>query len=180
MPRGSLSTPTAYPGRMISGPLKWYTVAETLRVAVDAELTVPVQRSGVVPGAIPWDECDCGMLAVSVAQVYPTETFPDLMTDLTGNCDAPAQSGEIVIQVIRCAPQPEGQDFAPSVAAQDASAQEINRDAYEMILATRQTLCQMQADRDIYAWLWRPLTSQGPSGACVGNELRVFVGLKND
>lgn len=167
---------------MITGPLKWYTVAETLRAAVDAELTLPVERSGVVPGAIPWDECDCGMLAVSVAQVYPTEVFPDLLLDITGNCSAPYQAGEIVIQVIRCAPQPENTStsLAPTVAAQDQSAQEINRDAYEMIRATRIRLCEMEANRDISSWLWRPLTSQGPSGACVGNELRVLVSLTND
>lgn len=162
---------------MISGPLKWYTVAETLRQAIDAELSAPVQRSGVVSGDIAWDECDCGLLAVTVFQIYPSETFPDLLTDISGNCDASHEVAEIIIQVIRCAPQPEGQDFAPSVAALDASAQEVNRDAYEMITAARETLCAMQSDRDIYAFILRPLTSRGGSGACVGNELRVFVGL---
>lgn len=162
---------------MISGPLKWYTVAETLRQAVHAELTVVPQRSGVVPGAIAWDECDCGLLSVSVAQIFPSETFPDLLTEPSGSCDASHEVAEIVIQVVRCAAQPEGQDFAPGVADLDASAQEVLRDAYEMITATRETLCAMESDRDVYAWLLRPLTSQGPSGACVGNELRVFVGL---
>lgn len=162
---------------MILGLLKWYTVAETLRQAVHAELTVKPDRSGVVSGDIAWDECDCGILAVTVEQIYPTETFPDLLTDLEGNCDASVEAAEIVIQVIRCAPQPEGDNLAPSVAALDASAQEINRDAFEMIKAVRETLCTMLEARDIYAFLLRPLTSQGGSGACVGNELRVFVGL---
>lgn len=162
---------------MFSGPLKWYQLAETIRQAINSDLTVPVQRSGVVPGAIAWDECDCGLLAVSVAQIYPTEAFPDLIQTVSGACDATREAAEIVIQVIRCAPQPEGQEMSPSVASLDASAQEILRDAWEIIEAARSVLCQMQADRDILEFLVRPLTSQGPNGACVGNELRVLVGL---
>jgi hypothetical protein len=162
---------------MISGPLKWYTVAETIRQAIETNLSVPVQRSGVVPGSIAWDECDCGLLAVSVYQIYPSETFPDPLIDPSGNCDASHDVAEIVIQIVRCAPQPEGPEFAPAVADLDASSQEILRDAYEMTQAVRETLCAMENDRDIYAWILRPLTSQGPTGACVGNELRVLVGL---
>ena len=73
---------------MISGPGKWYTVAETLRQAVHTELTTTPQRSGVVPGQIAWDECDCGLLAVSVAQIYLTETFPDPLSRRFGNACA--------------------------------------------------------------------------------------------
>jgi len=163
---------------MILGPLKWYTIAETIRQAVHADLTVPVQRSGVVPGSIAWDECDCGMLAVTVEQIYPTETFPDLMTEVAGGCDVSREAAEIVIQVVRCAPGPDGQSLAPTVAELDASAQEVLRDAWEVITATRGVLCQMLADSDITDFLLRPLTSVGPNGQCVGNELRVFVGSR--
>lgn len=163
---------------MIIGVDKWYTIAEMVRQAVHAELTIKPDRSGVVSGAIAWDECDCGLLAVTYAQIYPSETFPDLLNNPSGNCDASVEVGELVIQVIRCAPQPEGDNLAPSVAALDASAQEILRDAAEMILATRTVLCQMEEDRDIYAFLLRPLVPQGGSGACVGNELRALVGSR--
>lgn len=162
---------------MILGPLKWYIVAETLRLAVHNELTVKPDRSGVVPAAIAWDECDCGLLAVSVNQIFPTQTFPTLLVEPSGNCDASVDAAEIVIQVIRCAPQPEGDKMAPSVSALDTSAQEILRDAFELLKAVRETLCAMENNRDVYAFLLRPLTAQGPTGACVGNELRVYVGL---
>jgi hypothetical protein len=162
---------------MILGPMKWYVVAETLRQALDADLSVPVQRSGVVPGSIAWDECDCGLLAVTAYQVYPTEVFPTLLTEVSGGCDASQEAAEIVIQVVRCAPQPGEQSQSPSVAALDASAQEVLRDAFEMITSVRGTLCQMQNDRDILDFILRPLVSVGPNGACVGNELRVVVGL---
>lgn len=162
---------------MISGPLKWYTVAETLRAAVHAELTTKPDRSGVVPGAIAWDECDCGILAVSRAQIYLSEVFPNPVAQPVGNCDAPYEVGEFIIQVVRCIPGATDQTLAPTVADLDASAREIDRDAYEMLKAVSVKLCEMNAARDISNFLLRPLTAQGPSGVCGGNELRAFVAL---
>jgi hypothetical protein len=163
---------------VITGPLKWYTVAETLRQAVHAELTVTPQRSGVVPGQIAWDECHCGLLAVSVGTIYLTETFPDPLARRVGNaCDAPWEAAEIIIQVVRCVPGPGEQMDAPTVAELDASAQEILLDAYEMLKAVSVKLCQMNAARDIADFVLRPLTPQGPSGVCGGNELRALVAL---
>jgi len=162
---------------MISGELKWYTVAERLRAAIHADLTVKPDRSGVIPGAIAWDACDCGMLAVSVAQVYPSEDFPDPQTVKVGPCDAPWEVGELVVQIVRCAPNAEGQDLSPTVAALDASAREVARDAYETLRAVSVALCQMDADREISDFLVRPQTAQGPEGGCVGSELRALVAL---
>lgn len=165
---------------MITGPLKWYTVASTLEAAVYAELTTKPDRHGVVPGAIAWDECDCGILAVSVAQIFLSESFPDQVARPVGNCDAPYEVGEFVFQVVRCAPNPEDQLSAPTVTELDTSAQEVLRDAYEMLKAVSQTLCQMDRDRDISDFLLRPLTAQGPAGGCVGNEARAFVALRRN
>jgi hypothetical protein len=162
---------------MITGPLKWHTVAERIRTAVHDELTTKPDRSGVVPGAIAWDECDCGLLAVSVAQVFLTETFPDQLARRVGNaCDAPYEVGEFVIQVVRCAPNPDDID-PPTVAELDASAQEVLRDAYEVLKGASVLLCEMNRDRQIADFMLRPLTAQGPSGGCVGNELRAYVSL---
>jgi hypothetical protein len=163
---------------VITGPLKWYTVAETLRAAVHAELTTTPARSSVVPGAIAWDECDCGLLAVSVAQVFLTETFPDQLSRRVGNaCDAPWEVAEIVIQVVRCAPNPEDTVTPPTTGALDTSAQELLRDAYEMMRAVSVKLCEMNKAREISDFMMRPLTAQGPTGGCVGNELRAYVAL---
>ncbi|WP_460071073.1 hypothetical protein [Streptomyces sp. YKOK-I1] len=163
---------------MISGELKWYTVASTLEQVVYAELTEKPARHSVVPGAIAWDACDCGLLAVSVAQVFLTETFPDQLARRIGNaCDAPYEVGEFVIQVIRCAPNPDDMANPPSTAELAASAQEVLRDAYEMLAAVSVKLCEMNAAREIADFMLRPLTSQGPAGGCVGNELRAYVAL---
>jgi len=163
---------------VISGPLKWYTVAAALETAVYAELTTKPDRHSVVPGAIAWDECDCGLLAVSVAQVYLSDSFPNPAATKAGvRCDAAYEVGEFVIQVLRCAPQPDSDVLAPTTVALDASAQDVLRDAYEVLKGASVALCQMSDARDISDFLLRPLTAQGPSGACVGNELRAYVAL---
>lgn len=163
---------------MITGPLKWYTVASTLEQAIYAELTTKPSRHSVVPGQIAWDECDCGLLAVSVGQIYPTEQFPDPAQVRVGNaCDAPWEAAEIVMQIVRCAPNPDDPLLAPTTAELDASAREVLTDAYEMMLAVSVTLCQMNKDRDISDYLMRANVPQGPSGGCVGNELRAVVSL---
>jgi hypothetical protein len=162
---------------MITGPLKWHTVASTIEQAVYAELTTKPDRHGVVPGAIAWDECDCGLLAVSVARIFLTETFPDELSRRIGNaCDAPYEVAELVIQVIRCVPGPDSAT-APTTVQLDASAQEILQDAYELLKAVSVKLCEMNRDRDIADFMVRPLTAQGPSGVCGGNELRAYVAL---
>jgi hypothetical protein len=162
---------------MITGPLKWYTVASTLEQAVYAELTVEPSRHGVVPGAIAWDECDCGMLAVTVGPIFLSDNFPDQAIRKTGNCDAIYEVGELIIQIVRCAPNPEDQITSPTTAELDTSAQEVLRDAYELLKAVSVKLCEMNDARDIVDFILRPLTPQGPSGGCVGNELRALVAL---
>lgn len=163
---------------LITGPLKWYTVAETVRLAIMADLTTLPARSSVVPGAIAWDECDCGLLALSVNRVYLSDSFPNPLTTRTGACDAAWEVGEFVVQLIRCAPGADGvSDLAPSTAELDASAQEILTDAYELLRAVSVKLCEMKRDRDIIDFFLNPLTAQGPSGQCVGNEVRFLVGL---
>lgn len=163
---------------MISGPLKWYTLASRLEQAIYAELTVTPDRHGVVPGAIAWDACDCGLLAVSVGMIYPTEQFPNPVTARVGNgCDAPWEAAEIIMQVVRCTPTHDDSGDPPTVAALDTSAREILLDAYELMRAVSVALCEMNDAREISDFVMRPLTPQGPSGACGGNELRAVVSL---
>lgn len=162
---------------LITGSLKWYTVAETVRLAIMADLTTLPDRSSVVPGAIAWDECDCGLLALSVARVYLSDQFPNPLTVRAGACDAAWEVAEVVVQLIRCAPGATDTTLAPTVAELDASAREILTDAYELLRAVSVKLCEMKADGDIIDFFLNPLTAQGPSGQCVGNEVRFLVGL---
>ncbi len=170
---------------MISGPLKWYTVAETLRGAMHTALSAtsggPPARSCVVPGAIAWDECDCGLLALSVARVFFTDNFPSERVDLAGGqCAGSFEAAEIVIQIVRCAPNPEGQELAPTCAALDAVARQTAEDVRELMRTSASTLCAMKANQDIVEYIVGVAEAQGPEGGCVGWELRVTVGLEAD
>lgn len=164
---------------LITGSLKWYTVAETVRLAIEAGITAnPPARSSVVPGAIAWDACDCGLLALSVARIYLSDAFPAPLSARAGGCDAAWEVAEVVVQLIRCAPNPASlEDPSPTVAALDASAQGVLTDAYDLLLAVSVKLCEMKAAREITDFFLNPLTSQGPAGGCVGNELRFLVAL---
>lgn len=163
---------------MITGELKWYTVAARLEQAIYEALSVTPDRHGIVPGAIAWDACDCGLLAVSVGTIYPTEQFPNpAQVRVSNACDAPWEAAEIIMQVVRCTPTADDNGNPPTTAALDGSAREILTDAHQMMRAVSVTLCQMNRDREISDFLMRALTPQGPSGACGGNELRAVVAL---
>lgn len=163
---------------LITGPLKWYTVAQTVKLAIDADLAAnPPDRSGVVPGAIAWDACDCGLLALSVARIYLSDNFPNPLTARQGACDAAWEVAEVVVQLIRCVPGATDTALAPTVAELDTSAQEILTDAYLLLKSVSTKLCEMKADREIIDFFLNPLTAQGPTGQCGGNELRFLVAL---
>ena len=81
------------------------------------------------------------------------------------------------MQIIRCAPNPDGQSLYPSTVALDSSARQVARDAYETLRAVSLELCDMNEQRDIADYLIRPQVAQGPQGGCVGTELRALVSL---
>lgn len=163
---------------MIQGPLKWYTVAEALRSAVHTALSSTPSRSCVVPGMVAWDECCEGQLSVTVIRTYLSDTFPDTMlTEASMDCGPAWEVAEISILILRCAPQPQGQDTAPSCAVLDASSKEVYRDMSEVMTATAQKLCQMEHDFDIENQLIVSQMLAGPEGGCVGSDLHALVGL---
>lgn len=164
---------------MITGPTKWNQVAVLVRDAAYAGLTTKPARSSVVPGAIAWDECDCGVLAVSLNQVFPSDLFPQPYIDRTNPCGAAWQVGEFVVQIIRCAPSPDGQSLAPTVAELETVALLVQTDTSELLTAVQGLLCTLYGDGSIVDFLVNPVTAQGPAGGCVGNELRFFIGLGN-
>jgi hypothetical protein len=167
---------------LIVGPTKWYQVAAGLRDAVYAGLSTVPSRYGVVPGAIAWDAGDCGLLAVSVAQVLPSNDFPVQETISLGNCTPALEVAEIVIQVIRCAPGiGEASDqlgaLAPPTDDLDSSAQLIATDAHELMVSALSYLNGLRLDSSVYDYVTGGATVMGPEGGVVGNEMRVQVGL---
>jgi len=164
---------------MISGGLRWYTVGGYLVTAVKDGLTIPVARSGQVPGELAWDECCDGLLGVSAPRTYFSEEFPAEAEGTIGIiCQPPYEVGEFTVTVLRCAPQPNGQDTSPTAADLDASAALLLQDMAETSDKVAAVLCSLKASDLISDYMLTPAEAAGPEGACVGVNLRVLVGLE--
>jgi hypothetical protein len=166
---------------VIHGDDKWHQIALLINQAMIDTLTsagspLP-DRAGVVPGAIAWDDCTCGILATSWSMTYLTESFPQEATTVAGNCTAPEETSEFVIQLIRCAPGASSNGSSPSVTDLTAAALLMATDGNIMERAASVLLCALKDNSRIWDYMISRRTAQGPSGLCVGNELRVLVGL---
>lgn len=163
----------------------FYDIPKLLAAAIEAAIATtiggPLVRVCVVPGAIAWDDCDCGALYVSVNKWFLSETFPlnaQGADPRTTPCELPWLVGDIVIQIMRCAPQPEGRTvIAPTCAALEASAKIVAVDAYTVLMTTLSTLCGLKDDDVIIDFSLGEQTASGPEGACVGSEIHAFVAI---
>lgn len=161
----------------IFGDDRWWQVASRVSAAVEAELTIPVERSGVVPGAVAWDSCDCGLLAVSWTVSFPSDSFPAEQTGVIGNCGAAWEVAEFLVQIIRCAPGPSGNTGAPSPADLSKAARLLDTDGNQAVRAVSVLLCTMKDAMDVEDFLVTRRIPQGPEGGCVGSEQRFMVAL---
>jgi hypothetical protein len=162
-----------------AGPLKWFSLAKDVLTYVNAHTTSRFGRVAVVPGLIAWDGCDCGALYLMVNQTYASEDWPmqRINADPSNGCSAPYEGAEFVLQVMQCAPSPMGQTSAPTVDAQENAAMAVRRDAYEVYRAVNGFLCRAREERDVEEFIMDAQMVQGPSGGCVGTELRFRVAL---
>jgi hypothetical protein len=165
---------------VITGSARWYTVGARIVTAVRTGLSSSVARAGQVPGDIAWDECSCdGALYVTVPRVYLSEAFPaEQETPVGARCRAPYEVGEYTVSVVRCAPQPDGQDIAPFAADLDNAAGLLLQDIAETMDALAVLMCSMDDADEISDYLVTPAESAGPNGDCVGFTLRVLVALE--
>lgn len=136
-------------------------------------------RACVVPGAIAWDQCDCGQLAVSVSRWFYSENFPIDTGPGTQStpCMMPYLVGELTIQLIRCMPSPENRDLFVTCSRLRAAAQMLIEDAFVVLETTRSILCELRSDDIIIDFTFGEETSIGPEGGCGGVELRALVGV---
>lgn len=165
---------------MISGTSRWYTVGTAIVTAVRNALSTSVARWGMTSGDVAWDDCNCeGLLAVAVPRIYLAERFPEETEGPVGvRCQAPYEVAEMSISVLRCDPQPQGQDLSPLASLIDGAAAVRLKDTAETMDAVSVLLCQMKDADEISDFLVTPAEMAGPEGACVGFTLRVQVALE--
>lgn len=167
------------------GPTAFYNLAALLLTEVDRALQLTdagsCDRVCVVPGEVAWDECECCQLSVNLRRVFVSDDFPTgtLGRGLvrTTPCDSPWLVGELGVTILRCAPQPTGNDLAPTCFALDAAARTLTIDAYTAQTTVISVLCDLRGEEDIVDYVMSDQDVVGPQGMCVGSDLTVFVSI---
>jgi len=165
---------------VLTGPTAIYQVASRLVTAISDALAATAagrpERACVTEGAVAWDACECGMLAVALERTYLSADFPAEAG--VGQCDPPLIAADLTIQVARCAAAVADDELAtPSCTALDASAQTVMTDAHVVATVAACTLAELEQTFEIVAYQVRPTLVVGPAGACVGSATRVTVGV---
>jgi hypothetical protein len=164
-----------------------YEIAAAVLAAVKADIAdspYPLPsgaRIGIVNGEIAWDSCEkCGQLAITEDQVFFSDNFP-VPANATpqGNCAAALLCADYTLQLVRCAPIPDGQGTPPPLDALDRSARELMSDAPILMRTTACALADMVAANSIHDYLVKSAVAVGPAGACVGNQLNFTIAVVN-
>lgn len=170
----------------MTGSLVFYTVLNGLLAEVNTRLLATdagqPKRVCVYPGLIAWDDCTCGQLAGSITRIFLSDNFPLPFTGRgqgeTTACQPAYKVAEMVVSLMRCAPQPQGADLAPTCEALEAAAQTWAIDADVTLTGV---LCRLDDYKDAGTIIDYRVDNQmpgGPEGACVGTDVHFVVGLE--
>lgn len=135
-------------------------------------------RSCVVPGEIVWDDCTCGMLAVSWRVMGTGAAFPTLDSENPqSNCGPRVMIVQITVAALRCASSPDDNGNSPTCA-------QLEDDAFQMLsdsVAIRDTVtCCIRELHETFAiadYAIGQTLPAGPEGACVGSTLDLLIGF---
>lgn len=170
---------------MLKGPRAFYEIGtivlSDIEVAIADSIGGPAQRVGMVPGETAWDECDCGLLVASLRRQWLSDDFPEgqfaQSIVRSSPCNLPWLVGELRVQLIRCAPNPQGDNLAPPVEALDGAAEILISDAHIITNTIVATLCELKETDQIIDYTIGELDTMGPDGGCVGSEQLVFIAV---
>lgn len=157
------------------------TVATAVRERIIAEGGGDVNRfCPLVPGAIAWDECDCGQLAQTIPQVYPSDIFPAPASDTrTTPCGPQFIVVTVVLSLTRCVQGINDNGFAPTCAQLLDDALVLEADRYAVRKAILCALRELRDTYDIAEFSVGATTSVGPEGMCAGIEQAYAFALSN-
>jgi hypothetical protein len=169
----------------LRGPAGFYSLASRWADNVSTSLAAlsdgQINRIGVVPGMVAWDECDCGQLATTIRRTYvsdslsPEQVFP-LGAD--GACQPIYLVADMTMDLVRCAPSPlEYDNYIIPCDVLDAAAQVHIADSYIMLMTTLCMLQMLESSYSIVNYLIRGNLAIGPLGNCVGSVMQMTVAL---
>lgn len=135
-------------------------------------------RSCVVPGEIVWDDCTCGMLAVTWRFMGTGAAFPEVNAETSqAHCEARVMVVGITIASLRCAASPDSNGSGPTCAElEDDSFQQLSDSVAvrDSVTCCVRELYRTLAIADFSIGQTLPA---GPEGACVGSTLDLLIGF---
>lgn len=135
-------------------------------------------RNYIVPGALAWDECECGLLAIEWQTANYTAVFPNPRPVLADGCK-PYLALQVLVTALRCAPNPGDRGEAPSPSALGAAAI-VNLDDLEAVLAgTAEAASTLEDNNIILQYSLGQVAPAGPQGGCVGVTQTIHLGFAN-
>jgi hypothetical protein len=135
----------------------------------DTAAGVPNRFCPLVPGEIAWDECDCGQLAGTINDVFPSGNFPAAANDTPqSKCGSPLIVVSASMSLVRCVPTANNSGKAPTCANLLAAAVTLEIDRFTARRALRCCLVAMYTRFEIANFSISAATSVGPEGACAG------------
>ncbi len=136
-------------------------------------------RSCAVAGTLAWDDCQCGLLAVTIDHMYPSVIFPEPAgdLDLVRPCPPPYLAVDLTVTVLRCAPVPASDGLGPSCDALSAAALDWVWDVDAVAGAVACTVTALLAADTIADFTIHEQSAAGPDGGCVGSGTRLTVGV---
>jgi hypothetical protein len=137
-----------------------------------------VNRAVVLPGVdIPWDDCQCGMLAVAHRGTFRSRNFPQSAQDVYTKCDDFTMVYDLTMVVMRCTTGVNTNNVLPKPAQTLADMATQASDAYTVWTILDCALRQLQDVSLINNYIINQQTTLGPQGLCAGTQTDFKVGL---
>ena len=135
-------------------------------------------RVCIYPGDVAWDECDCGMLALTTSRIFGSETFPNEGISGVGlsNCGLPYMVASIDITMLRCVPVIQDTKRPPTCEKLGAATRTMYEDAFAVWQGTLCCLLEMKRIGMLAEYNLAAQTFIGPQGSCAGSTLTIQLG----
>lgn len=133
-------------------------------------------RVCIYPGDVAWDECQCGMLALTTTRIFGSETFPNegISGVGLGTCGLPYMVANLEITILRCVPT--GDKRPPTCEQLGDASKTMYEDAFAVWQGTICCLREMRNQGFIQEFNLAAQTFTGPQGMCAGSTLSINLG----
>lgn len=134
----------------------------------------------IVPGNIAWDECDCGMLAQTITQTFPSNVFPTAAVDQRQTaCGPNLLVVNVLATLVRCVPIMDDNGNPPNCLALEDAAVQLECDRQVLRYSITCYLRSLRDQYTIHEFSVGAASSTGPEGACAGIELPYQFAISN-